>query len=479
MQSNETKLPPTESEPTRGNAVRKSEKSVSLRWLALAICVAIITSVLLTYTFTARAKRLEYTQRLAEQQAVIDSLKGDGSPSSRNLALLDAYLDYYSYYAAGMDREEMLAAAFKAYLAASGDKYAQYYSEQEYLAMVEESNGNYGGIGVVVVNDTVEVNGSVQKVFRITRIYENAPALEVGIRVGDLIYAVFANGVWRTVDDLNYSAAEQMIRGVPETQVQIKVYRAQEGAYASQSFDVVRRKMETESVHGTLCEADTTVGIVRIEKFNRNTPSQFKEQVEALRSQGATRFVFDVRGNPGGDLQSIKAILSYFLQAGDLVLEAKDRSGAVAERHLVEAVSHTGDYADCSVAASEIGMYADLEMVILCDENTASAAEVFVATLRDYKEIRGLRLQGIVGEQTLGKGIMQSTRRVEFEDMVGYVKVTTHAYVTQCGVSYHGEGIAPTDRVLLSEEAKKYDLTLLPQEMDAQLRFAVAKLQNQ
>ena len=189
--------------------------------------------------------------------------------------------------------------------------------------------------------------------------------------------------------------------------------------------------------------------------------------------------MFDVRGNPGGDLQSIKAILSYFLQAGDLVLEAKDRSGAVAERHLVEAVSHTGDYADCSVAASEIGMYADLEMVILCDENTASAAEVFVATLRDYKEIRGLRLQGIVGEQTLGKGIMQSTRRVEFEDMVGYVKVTTHAYVTQCGVSYHGEGIAPTDRVLLSEEAKKYDLTLLPQEMDAQLRFAVAKLQNQ
>lgn len=480
MEPNENDLMSPSAEPTEKPARHPSERSVPLRVLLVAVCVAIVTSVLFTYTFTAFAKRREYTQRLAEQQAVIDSLRGDGSPSARNMALLDALLEYYAYYSEEMDREAMMTAAFKAYLEASGDRYAEYYSEEEYQALQASSNGNYGGIGVTVINDTVEINGATHKVFRVARIYEGAPALAAGIAVGDLICAVQRDGVWKTVNELNYTGAEGAIVGEAGTQVRLRAYRVTAEAYMIQEFEVLRQQVQTPTVTGTLSAADASVGIVRIEKFNRNTPTQFKEQMQRLLEENVRSFVFDVRGNPGGDLRSILAILSYFLQEGDLVLEAKDKSGNVAERHVVAPCAYTGEYAECSVDAKEIGMYADIEMAILCDNNTASAAEVFVAALRDHREIRNLKLRAIVGEKTFGKGIMQTTRRVSFEDTVGYVKLTTHAYVTRCGVSYHEKGIEPTegDTVALSEEARKYPVSVLPQELDTQLQMAVARLQN-
>ena len=145
----------------------------------------------------------------------------------------------------------------------------------------------------------------------------------------------------------------------------------------------------------------------------------------------------------------------------------------MAARYTVEAVSMSGDYAACSVSQEEIGMYAHLKMAILCNGSTASAAEVFVAALRDHRESRSLDLVGIVGETTFGKGIMQTTRRVSFDGMTGYVKLTTHAYVTAGGSSYHGVGISPTVEIELTPEAEKYAVHLLPQDMDAQLQNAI------
>jgi carboxyl-terminal processing protease len=109
---------------------------------------------------------------------------------------------------------------------------------------------------------------------------------------------------------------------------------------------------------------------------------------------------------------------------------------------------------------------------VLCNGNTASAAEVFTATLRDYG------LAKIVGETTFGKGIMQSFLPLSsFGNYSGYVKMTTYAYVTKCGVTYHEIGIAPSEgcEVALSEEAKQYNFYVLPQEKDNQLQTAFAQ----
>lgn len=468
MEQNETELTDViPSEPT------KRQRCIPWHWWLTIVSIAVAVAILLTYTLTAAATRREYTQKLLEQQKIIDSLGGDGSPSAKNINLLDEILDQYSYYADELDAKTMLEAAFKAYVAASRDDYARYYTAEEYEQMRQESNGNYCGIGVGVVNDRVVYGGVERSVFRVTEVYENSPALQANLHVGDLIYAVEINGVLQTVSDVGFEAAKNAIRGEENTEAKLSVLRLQEGAYLPLDFAVMRQSFESVSVRSRLCEENPKLAIVQIAEFNLNTPTQFKERVNAMLEEGVEGFLFDVRDNPGGDLQSIKAILSYFLQEGDLVLEAKDKDGNVAARHTVGVSTLSGDYAACSVSAEEIGMYADLKMAILCNGNTASAAEVFVAALRDHRESRALDLVGIVGETTFGKGIMQTTRRISFEGMTGYVKLTTHAYVTACGTSYHGEGIEPTVQNTLSEEAKQYTIHLLPQSMDTQLKTAI------
>ncbi len=452
----------------------RRQRHVPWHWMLLTVSIAVAVAILLTYTLTAAAKRREYTAKLLEQQKIIESLGGDGTPSAKNVSLLDEILEQYSFYADKLDEKAMLEAAFRAYVAASGDDYARYYTEEEYEQSRQESRGNYCGIGVGVINDEVEYEGTKRAVFRVTEVYENSPALQADVRVGDLIYAVEIDGVLRTVTDVGFETAKNAIRGEENTEAKLSVLREREGGYAALDVSVLRHPFETVSVRGSLCEENPRLGIVRISEFSLNTPKQFKERVNALLAQNVEGIIFDLRNNPGGDLQSIKAVLSYFLQEGDLVLEAKDKDGNVAAKHTVAVSTMSGDYANCSVSREEIGMYADLKMAILCNGNTASAAEVFVATLRDHREIRSLDLVGIVGETTFGKGIMQTTRRVSFEGMTGYVKLTTHAYVTACGTSYHGVGIEPTAHSTLSPEAEKYAIHLLPQSMDTQLRMAVA-----
>ena len=157
---------------------------------------------------------------------------------------------------------------------------------------------------------------------------------------------------------------------------------------------------------------------------------------------------------------------------GDLILSAIDSKGNSAGSVYAGAAMYAGDYEPCSVAQNEVGMFANLKMVVLCNGNTASAAEVFTASLRDHKNVT------IIGETTFGKGIMQ--RYYSLSDLTagvydGYVKMTTHAYVTECGVTYHDIGIAPTQgyEVALSEEAMEYHFYLIPENLDNQLQKAI------
>jgi len=197
--------------------------------------------------------------------------------------------------------------------------------------------------------------------------------------------------------------------------------------------------------------------------------------MKALADSGVKKYVFDVRNNPGGDLLSIKAVLSYFLESGDLILSSVDNKGNVVNPYYAEQMILSGNYASCTVYSQEIGMYRDLDMVVLCNGNTASAAEVFTATLRDYG------LAPIVGETTYGKGIMQSViglSSVSGGVYDGYVKMTTYAYVTQCGITYHEIGIEPTvgGEIPLDEAALEYNVNVLPQSLDNQLQAAISEL---
>ena len=452
---------------------RKGSRLSTSVWLNL-ICAITLITVLLTYNLTAAAQRREYSQKLAAQQAIIDRLSSsEGEEGYDKLALLDAIFQHYAYYAGDVSQEELMEAVFKAYAQATGDKYAEYYTDEEYAAMVEESQGNSVGVGINVVQTTLTVDGYEHQVFQIISAYENAPAALAGVQTGDFLYAVQIDGEYQTVSALGYSAALSAMRGEKGTAVTFAVFRKQGGNYISQTFTVIRDTFETQSVDHWITASDPTVGVVRITGFDLTTPSQFKEAVLDLQGRGVSKFIFDVRNNPGGDLQSIKAVMTYFLQEGDLILSAIDREGKVAASYVAEPMKLDGRYAACNVDKSEVGMFAELDAVVLCNENTASAAEVFTATMRDYG------LATVVGDTTYGKGIMQSYVSLSsFGDYTGYLKMTTYAYVTKCGVTYHEIGITPHVPVSLSEEAKEYNFFVLPEELDDQLLAGIAQFQN-
>ena len=447
------------------------------RWIFVT-CLLLAAAILLTYTFTAAAWRRAYTEKLLDQQKIIQGLSGQGSKVADNFEILNSILESSSFYAETMDEKAMLEAAYKAYVAASGDAYARYYTEEEYREILSSNQAELYGVGIGVLEYTFRMvdETSDRLGFYIHEIYEGSTAIDQGIKVGDWVYAVEIDGVMKTVTELGYTAAANAIRGEKNTTVKVQIYRPndQGGGDFITSGALTRRKFETKSVKETVLESNPSVGIVKITSFDLKTPSQFKAAIQNLKNRGVEQFVFDLRGNLGGDLQSIKAIMSYFLQKGDLVLEAISRNGDVAASYCVEAVTHMDPtYTDCDVAEEEIGMFADLDMVVLCNKSTASAAEVFVATMQDYG------LAKIIGTQTYGKGIMQSTRQISFANLVGYIKFTTYAYQTKRGESYHGVGITPDYVVELSDESKKLPLLLLGQDQDEQLNTAVQILAAQ
>ena len=308
---------------------KDSKRGISAGIFVSLLCLITAISSLLTYALTSAAKRDYYTEKLLEQQQKIQQLEQDAAQNQipiiepsfegplEKLQVLAGIFDQYSYYAGSKTEEELMNAVLKAYAAATGDLYAEYYTEEEYKQLTEENSGNSEGIGVSVIQSTLTVNGYEYQVFQVIAIYKNAPAESSDLRVGDYIYCIKVNGTYQTVAALGgYTNAINHVRGEKGTAVEFAIFRQNGGDYQTHEISVIRDAFETVSVTPYLSETDPTVGVVRISSFDLTTPHQFKEAVKELQGLGVTKFVFDVRNNPGGDLQSIKAVLTYFLQKG-------------------------------------------------------------------------------------------------------------------------------------------------------------------
>ena len=477
---------------------RKDEWRCPVSLLLVLLCITIVGTVMLTFTLTSDWVREQDSLVISQQQETIDNLRDalengeefdklqlqetidnlrdalENGGEFNKLQVLANLLKQASYYSGEFDEEKMLDEVLRAYTYATGDNYADYFTEEEYAALISDNAGAGVGIGVSVVQESLVVSGQKFLTFNIIAIFKNAPAASSDLRVGDRIYAIEIDGEYKSIAQLGgYDQSLVAIRGEMGTTAKLLAFRADgTGGYSIIEVAIIRDTYTKESVTYKVSETDAKVGIVHLSEFDLQTPTQFKEAVKALQAKGVEYFVFDVRNNPGGDLQSIRAVLSYILEEGDLILSALDSKGNSAGSVYAGAAIYSGSYAPCSVARSEVGMFADLKMVVLCNGNTASAAEVFTASLRDHKNVT------IIGETTFGKGIMQ--RYYSLSDLTagvydGYVKMTTHAYVTECGVTYHDIGIAPTEgcEVALSEEAMEYHFYLIPEELDNQLQKAI------
>lgn len=383
----------------------------------------------------------------------------DGTEGYRGkISLIDTIFSEYAIYDANGDL--LLDRMLEAYVDATGDPYAAYYTAEEFVHYTTQSNGTVIGVGISIA-PSEEPAG-----IAIIDVLPSSPAEQAGVRPGDVIVTVGKGDNAISVADRGYKTSSDALRGVEGTVCEFTVLREEQ----SIAFSIARAKLDILSVTGKVSESDPTVGIVAISQFLFNTPEQFKAQMDRLIGLGCTRFVFDVRNNPGGDIKSVSALLSYFLNENDLITTIVRKDGAT-ESLCVEPVTYEGNDALCSVAVDEIGKYRHMKIAVLINGNTVSAAELFAAVLRDYQ------LATLVGTTTYGKGVLQNVFDLSAFGYTGGLKLTTGYYNPPSGENYDGKGVAPSGaQTPLDDAVKDKNLALLTESEDNQLQAAIAAI---
>ncbi len=401
--------------------------------------------------------------------------------------LIDALFKNFSIF--DVDYETAMLAAIRAYVDATGDKYAMYYTPEELEAMQAENNGDLYGIGVQVIFDYDEY------FMEIVLIMPDSPA-QNSLVVGDKVTHILLDGERISLADVvteNKIKAKEIYPSYTEEEINnvacyetfqyaVANLKGPEGTFAEFVIDrngealdmkIQRAKVKTVSVTAKTSIRDPEVGIVSISQFDLTTPTQFKDCMDSLILQGCDKFIFDVRNNPGGDLASVKAVLSTLLQKNDIILSTKDHQGNVEVYKVQELNYQDPNYSTCKVTSKDIGKYSGYDFVVLANENSASAAELFTAALRDHN------LAQIVGVNTYGKGSVQSIITLAYYGEVyhGALKLTTMLYFPPCGEGYDGGiGISPNYHVELEGIAAETHFYKLTEEIDNQLQKAVSLL---
>ena len=349
---------------------------------------------------------------------------------SAKVEIMESYLD--QYYVEEFDKtlvEEML---FSGMLAGVGDRYTYYMPEETLEQYLENTNGNFDGVGIEVYTTQ---DGEVV----ISRVMEGQPAQQAGLQEGDVIIGVDGEDMrGKMISDV---AAK--IRGKAGTEVTIEVLRKSTGETLKMTMQravVVMESVDSRMINGK-------IGYISISGFKENTYDQFKAALDALQKDGMKGLVLDLRDNPGGLVKSVYQIGEELLPEGTMVytLDKKEKR----------------DDLKCD------GTYLDIPLVVLVNENSASASEILAGAVKDTD--RGK----LVGMQTFGKGLVQ--RLFTLPDGSG-LNVTIQKYYTPKGTSIHGIGIEPDEVVQLGEKYLATALTDIPEDEDAQLQKALEVL---
>ena len=445
----------------------KAGKQISLTAALSTVIVSVVLAVLLTFSLTTG-----YMKRGASSGGSVGQGTVQESPFAE-VAVIDRLFRDASVL--DLDEEALLVSVLKSYVEATGDEYAQYLTPEEYAEQSKSNNGEMCGIGVNVVSDVINVDGVEYQVITISDVYPDSPAVEAGVLPGDHIMYVGTGEDRALVHDIGYDEALSRMKGAEGTECSFTVLRKPAGAdeatpYEEVEITAVRKKLTTRSVTYRVYAEDKTVGIIRMTGFNNTTRDQFVEAVETLKKQGCTSFVLDLRGNPGGLLTSVEDVLVFFLQEGDTIITTEDSRGNKTETKVGVNTDGKVTCGTGELTREDVGKYRDLKISLLVNGNSASAAELFTSNIRDYE------LGSIVGTKTYGKGCGQTTFSLSKYGYDGALKLTTFYYYPPCGEGYDGIGIIPHVKVELSEEAKAYNINILPDELDNQLAAAVESM---
>ncbi len=314
-------------------------------------------------------------------------------------------------YLEEVDGDTLSSYLFKGAAAGLDDPYASYYSRAELQSVLDESRGEYFGIGATLMLDAQTGEHVVVEV------YKGSPSEKAGLMQGDILLSVEGT----LLDGVNLTDTVTMIKE-KEGSFPIEVYRAETDETLTLTLecgevalDYVEEKM-----------MDDRIGYVSVSEFTTLAAEQFSEALEALKEQGMEKLIVDLRGNPGGLLDSVLSMLGDILPK-ELVVYTENKNGE-QEKYYTD-----GD------------RIVSCETAVLVDGFSASASEIFAGAVQD------LGIGPVVGTQTYGKGVVQNTY---FLSDGSAVKFTTEKYFTPAGQDIHGNGITP-DVVIEEAELPK------------------------
>jgi len=349
---------------------------------------------------------------------------------------LTSYIDTFYLDADKVKKEDLQNGMYKGLMNSIDDKYAQYYTPDEYNDFQETNNGQYGGIGAYVsqnsdTGDIVIVNP-----------FDGAPAKEAGIKPGDIIVDIDGT----SVVGMELSDAVTLMKGEPDTDVSVKVLR--DGEYID--VNITRKVVDVPTVKHEIIE-NGDIGYIYVSGFDKVTSTQFRQALDDIEAKNAKALIVDIRDNGGGMLDVVVDMLDRLLPEG-LLVYTETNQGRDEEYY------------------STNGEYYDKPMAVLINGYSASASEVFAGAVQDYKA------GTIIGTTSYGKGIVQSIFSLNKDGDGSAIKLTTARYYTPNGRNIHGIGITPDITVEYNDELVEERDGLY---YDNQMLMAISVLKNE
>ena len=346
------------------------------------------------------------------------------------LDLMDA-ADIYFYQEP--DHQKMLQGASAGLLSGLGDYYTYYYTPEAWQQMWEDDKGEYAGVGILISSNYTT------GICTISRVFKGSPAEAVGVQRGDILYRVGEDlyVVPETLQD-----AVDIMRGTPGSDVDITFLRDGEEI----TFTMTRAIINVNQIESTMLSDEA--GLIAVYEFAGKSEEEFENALNALVARGAKGLIIDLRDNPGGWVDAAQAVGDLFLDKGDLCY-LKYRDGTE---------DHCYPTRDGKL---------EIPLVMLVNENSASAAEILTGALRERAGA------AVVGVNTFGKGIVQVVLPIGTEG-AGF-QMTIAEYYTPEGNAVHKTGIAPDVEIPL-EEGDNGGYDFADQEHDPQLQKALEVL---
>lgn len=408
MEETQFAFEPYSPEPLR----RKRSRRISV-WLCL-LCVMLAAAFAVLFT------SLYYVRRFSELHAVSEAVE----LVKKNYYFFD-------------DKTEgsMVTGALKGLSSHIGDKYAAYYTKEEYEELLSGDSGTFIGMGVLV-------SEMEEGVFIITAVYDNTPAQEAGILVGDQL--IRANGEPAEGKDV-YTFLDFITHEEGDVNTVVVLRDGQE-----LSFTVTMRQVYSPYV--TYKMLDDGIGYIYISGFHGQVVREVKDALADLKAQGMQALVLDVRDDLGGSLNDVCDIADIFLPKNKVITTVRSR----INEEVVYRTHSDG---------------VDMPIAMLVNGNSASASELLSGALKDNG------MAELFGTKTYGKGIVQTFFNINF-GRDGTIKFTTDAYYTPADVCIQETGIIPDHVVELPEGLTYYSIPSIPYESDTQLQAAVAYLKG-